>query len=206
MLGSTIHSCHTLLTHSYIMSYIVIHCHAMTYIVRKSLLRSNGIWFHTMLFWTLLCCAPPSIKYSVWLMCACTVSWYVCHTLYRWIWYLYGRIGRVDGCGINTAHYPVFGRWSPWVGLIYWSDDQSIPLIPLFLVLVYFQCAQYTSQMAKVCLSFPLPSLLPERLMEPGATKSRSPGAEQATQVCVYLIVTHTAEPFLQAATLISIG
>ena len=125
MLGSTIHSCHTLLTHSYIMSYIVIHCHAMTYIVRKSLLRSNGIWFHTMLFWTLQCCAPPSIKYSVWLMCACTVSWYVCHTLYRWIWYLYGRIGRVDGCGINTAHYPVFGRWKPWVGLIYRSDGQK---------------------------------------------------------------------------------
>ena len=125
MLGSTIHSCHTLLTHSYIMSYIVIHCHAMTYIVRKSLLRGDGIWFNTMLFWTLQCCAPPSIKYSVWLMCACTVSWYVCHTLYRWIWYLYGRIGRVDGCGINTAHYPVFGRWKPWVGLIYRSDGQK---------------------------------------------------------------------------------
>ena len=102
MLGSTIHSCHTLLTHSYIMSYIVIHCHAMTYIVRKSLLRSNGIWFHTMLFWTLQCCAPPSIKYSEWLMCACTVSWYVCHTLYGYRGVRYAKFFK------NTIFYQIF--------------------------------------------------------------------------------------------------
>ena len=110
-----------------------------------------------------------------------------------WLWYKYSTLPRfwqVEPLGRPN----ILVRWPEYT------------LHPPLLVLVYFQCAQYTSQMAKVCLSFPLPSLLPERLMEPGATKSRSPGAEQATQVCVYLIVTHTAEPFLQAATLISIG
>lgn len=171
----------------------------MLIIVIYIVLNCNGIWYNA--FW----CQHLHTMQKHCLCIGCMLCVY-CTRIYVWIWYLCWGTDRVDGCGINTAHYPVFGRWSPWVGLIYWSDDQSIPLIPLFLVLVYFQCAQYTSQMAKVCLSFPLPSLLPERLMEPGATKSRSPGAEQATQVCVYLIVTHTAEPFLQAATLISIG
>ena len=60
-----------------------------------------------------------------------------------WIWYLCCGSDRVDGCGINTAHYPVFGRWNPWLGLIYWSDGKSSLIRPRNILVYQHLTDQY---------------------------------------------------------------
>ena len=154
---------------------------------------SHKFWWHLMKYQSSRLCLLCSLKhpniaqalsvYWLWLCEYCTVSSYV------WIWYLCWGTDRVDGCGINTAHYPIFGRWSPWVGLIYRSDGQSIPFIPPFpssgILGIFPMCLIYRSDGRSITLNFPSP------LGWDKVSHSRCPGTEQPTCVGVYLFLTH---------------